>query len=110
MLYGEHSTPQWLALSDNLANLGTGKAPALRQHKPYYTFVFARPLRRRRKSVFLPPGVLVRFKKPWARARFRFLGWYVCDIQETIAYPQFLHTFVHKSTVLTRGWAERIVV
>ena len=30
--------------------------------------------------VFLPPVVEVRFKNPWERARLRFFGWYVWDI------------------------------
>jgi len=41
---------------------------------PYYTVVRVRPLRRRRTMVFLPPGEALRFKKPCARARLRFLG------------------------------------
>lgn len=33
-----------------------------------------RPFRRRRRSVFFPPAVLVRERKPCFFARFRFLG------------------------------------
>lgn len=39
-----------------------------------YTVRRARPLFIRRLRVFLPPGVLERFKKPWLRLRFLFFG------------------------------------
>jgi hypothetical protein len=34
-----------------------------------------RPLSRRRFSVRRPARVRMRFRKPWVRARLRFLGW-----------------------------------
>ena len=36
-----------------------------------------RPFERRRRKTFLPPGVLIRARKPWQRFRLILLGWYV---------------------------------
>jgi len=38
------------------------------------------PLARRRASVFFPPGVFIRTRKPWDLARLRFFGLYVNDM------------------------------
>jgi|GEM_PF-2187909 hypothetical protein len=41
---------------------------------------FARPLRRRLASTFLPEGVVERTRNPCVVARFLLLGLYVCDM------------------------------
>src|SRR3989344_570647 len=46
--------------------------------------------------VFLPPGVAVRFKNPWERARLRFFGWYVWDMCQLYLIPPFSTIYQQK--------------
>lgn len=52
-----------------------------------YAASFARPARRRRAIMARPEALLVRFKKPWVRARFFVFGLYVNDM--AILYSKY---------------------
>jgi hypothetical protein len=54
-----------------------------------------RPFRRRLSRVFRPVFVLLLFKKPCDRARFRFFGWYVWDIVMILWSGFLLTTCTH---------------
>ena len=56
-----------------------------------------RPFERRRRKTFLPPGVLIRARKPWQRFRLILLGWYV----RFISTPQNCTILVYRNVSLS---------